>query len=97
MSYKTDDGRSLLAAQPQGYMPPLRVNQMKIVVLHIRPLAAMLHFDDLVLGVALDLPHRRRSIPGDDQKQPPKLQVFRQCSSANSCLRWPASASITGT
>ncbi len=59
-------------------MPPLRILNVKVIVFDVRPLPAVLHLDDLMLGVAFDLPDRRRRVARDDQEQPAKLRVWGQ-------------------
>jgi hypothetical protein len=74
-----------MAADLNGEMAPLRIEDMKRIVVDIghRPF----WFDVMIAG---DVPHRRLGSAHQNQKQALADLVFVRYSSANSCLCSPA-------
>jgi hypothetical protein len=67
-----------IAAHADGHVAPVRIHQMKVVVLDEWPLLAMAYFDDPAVSSARDFPYRRSRAGGDHQKQAAELRIGGQ-------------------
>ena len=84
-------GEGRMAANLDGQMAPVRIEDVKRVVVDIRHRFLSL---DVVLGA--DIPHRRLGSTNQTRNKPWVTVVLARYSSARSCLRCPAEQSITG-
>jgi hypothetical protein len=67
-----------IAADPDGYVTPFTINQVKVEVPDIWPTLAMADLDDPALPIALDFPYWGWSVAFDDEKQSGKCRILGQ-------------------
>src|SRR5208337_3855919 len=67
-----------IPAHPHHDMAPFRIDDLKIIVLHMRPGISMTQIDNLPALIELHLPDRRRSPAREHRKDTPELGVFGQ-------------------
>jgi hypothetical protein len=67
-----------IAAHADDHVTPVRIHQVEMVVLDMRPLLAMAYLDDSVVRIAFDFPQRRRRVAGDHEEQALVLRITGQ-------------------
>ena len=72
-------GKGRMAAHLDGEVAPLFVDEVKVVMIHIRPLLTALQVRHVTF-TAVDLPHQRRCLGHQNQKQTNEVRLLRQIS-----------------
>ena len=67
-----------IATNPNHDMAPLRIDDLEIVMLHVRPGSTMAKIDNLALGIVANLPNRCRSSPDEHGKDAAEFWILGQ-------------------